>query len=105
MESTTMFTNAVDHSFEHPGEWAISVASAAGWTAHDLACAAPFRNRQMRVSTVAAVRSLGHDVIPSGKAPHATLRLVEEPSEELWEALRGVFGPPEKNPRYGDEEV
>lgn len=102
MESTTMATNARDYNVEHPGEWAISVASMAGWFQDGLAMEAPFRNRQMRVSTVGAIRALGHDVVRSGKAPHATLRLAQEPSEEVWEGLRGVFGPTVSNPRYGD---
>jgi len=105
MESRPLFVNAHDHNTEFPGEWAISVSSAAGWSAEQIAQEAPFRNRDMRVSTVGAVRSLGHDVVVSDEPPHADLRLACAPTEEVWEALRGVFGAAQANPRYDDEEV
>jgi len=100
-----MGTNARDHNYECPGEWAISVASVSGWSAEDIARAAPFRNRDMRVATVGAVRSLGHDVVVSDEPPHADLVLSCEPTEEVWEALRQVFDLPIPNPRYSDKEV
>lgn len=100
-----MWTNARDHNYEHPGEWAISVASVAGWSADDIARTAPFRNRDMRVSTVGDVRLLGHDVVVSDEPPHADLVLACEPTEQIWEALRETFDPPVPNPRYSDEEV
>lgn len=105
MESSTMWTNARDHNAEFPGSWAISVASVADWAPEKIARAAPFRNRDMRVSTVGAVRSLGHDVVVSGERPHADLMLACEPTEKSWDALRSVFDSPVPNPRYGNEEV
>lgn len=103
MESRPLWVNARDHNAEFTGEWAISAASVAGWPADEIARAAPFRNRDMRVATVGAVRSLGHDVVASDEPPHADIVLGCEPSEEVWEALRGVFGPTEPNPRYEEE--
>ena len=104
MESSTLMTNALDHNYEFPGDWAISVASHPEWTVEEIAVAAPFRNRDMRVSTVGDVRSLGHDVTMSGKPPHADLRLNRQPDEDAWEELRQVFGPTEPNPRYNKGE-
>jgi hypothetical protein len=105
MESRTLWVNARDHNYEFPGQWAISVASAPGWSAEEIALAAPFRNRDMRVSTVGEVRLLGHDVVVSDEPPHADLVLACEPTEETWEALREVFELPVANPRYSDEEM
>jgi hypothetical protein len=105
MESQTMMTNAQVHNAECPGEWALSVAAVNGWTVEALAMAAPFPNRQMRVSTVGAIRALGHDVRPTiDDPPHADLVLSREPDEELWEELRGAFDPPIPNPRFAEQE-
>lgn len=99
-----MLTNAIDHNLEHPGEWAISVASLPGATADDIAGQSPYPGRWMRVSTVGEVRALGHDVVRSGKPPHADLILASEPTEEVWEDLRGVFEEPEVTPRWRRED-
>jgi hypothetical protein len=103
MESSALWTNARDHNYEFPDEWAISVSSGTGWSPDEIARAAPFRNREMRVSTVGAVRLLGHDVIVSDEPPHADLVLACEPTEDIWEALREAFQLPVPNPRYHEE--
>jgi hypothetical protein len=104
MASGNLQTNAEAHNDEFPDEWAISVASAPELDAVALALASPWiRNGKVRVSTVGAVRAVGHDVVPSGEFPHADLKLREEPSEALWEELRSVFPQILPNPRLTEE--
>jgi hypothetical protein len=101
MESSTMLSNASIHNRRHPGEWALSVGCAEGWTAAEIAMEARFiQNRQIRTSTVGAVRALGHDVRLSGRPPHADLHLRTMPSEPLFDALRAAFNEAEPNPRF-----
>jgi hypothetical protein len=100
MLTTDLATNLQVYNQMYPGQWGISVACEPNSAADDLAQRAPFRNRLMRVSTVGAIRGLGHDVVATGTPPHATLMLAQEPTEEDWEALRSVFSEPEANPRY-----
>ena len=69
-----------------PGLTAGAMVRQSGW----------IRNNAVRLSTVGQVRAIGHDVIPSGKFPHADLKLCEEPSDALWEELRSVFSAPIK---------
>ncbi len=108
MGSQSLKTNAEDHRLEmleqgRDNEWAISVFSAPGMTADQIAIASPIRHPQIRVSTVVAIRALGHDVTSSGYGFHADLKLVDKPNESTWEALSGVFDEPRRNPRL--EEV
>ena len=80
-----------------PDEWAISVWSAPGLDVGGVASQAPIRNGQICTCTVDQLREIGHDVVPSREFPHADLKLREEPSEPLWEELRGIFGEPVEN--------
>lgn len=95
MESDVLDANARDHQVEHPGEWAISCAAG---PVEDLAeileGVSWMRNRQVRLTTVGKVRALGHEVVPSPPSFHVDVILSDQPSEGLWEDLRGVFGPP-----------
>lgn len=100
MASETLRINAEAHRAEFPGEWAISVSSADVLNEREIAEASPWiLNGSVRVSSVGAIRALGHDVVPSGQFPHADLILDSAPSEILWEDLRGVFDDPIPNPR------
>ena len=97
MASEDLVVNAETHNDEFPEEWAISVACAPGLTAGAMVRQSGWiRNNAVRLSTVGQVRAIGHDVIPSGKFPHADLKLCEEPSDALWEELRSVFSAPIK---------
>jgi hypothetical protein len=99
MASETLQVNAEAHTLEHPGEWAISVASAEGLDVAELVHRSPWiRNNTIRVASVGAVRALGHDVVPSGEFPHADLILGSEPSEAIWEELRQAFDDPIRKP-------
>ena len=98
MQSRDLDHNACDHRDEFPGEWAISVWSAPDLDVDALTKASPIRNRQICVTTVGALREIGHDVVPSNEFPHADLKLDADPSEALWEQLRQVFGTPTDNP-------
>lgn len=95
MLSGDLKTNAETHNGVHRGEWALSVGAANDLDAREICDQATFiRNKQVRLSTVGAIRSLGFDVRPSGRFPHADLHLDREPDEELWAELRSVFDNP-----------
>jgi len=100
MASGSLQDNAEVHNDEFPDEWAISVSCAPDLDGPAIALASPWiRNTKVRLSTVGALRALGHEVLPSGKFPHADLKLREEPSETLWEELRGAFPTMIDNPQ------
>ena len=53
----------------------------------------------IRTTTVGALLNAGYDIRLTDEATaHADLLLPSAPSEQLWEALRAVFGPEEPNP-------
>jgi hypothetical protein len=105
MESSTMLTNAEVHNLEHPGEWAISVACLLDTPPGTIGERSPYPGRWMRVSTVGAIRSIGHDVVRAGREPHANLVLGCEPSEEVWDQLRSVFDAPAEKPPHRKEDA
>lgn len=60
--------------------------------------------RKSAFQTVGAVRNLGYDVVPTD-AVHADLKLPDQPDENTWDALRSVFGEPERNPMLEVEDA
>jgi len=110
MGSRSLWDNAVTHHklFQ---EWALSVASYPDMTAEEIAMGRRLRNRSMRVSTVEDIRSAGFEVVsdpddaPHGPELHALIKLPidpsEEPTEDMWNQLRGCFGELIPNPAYG----
>ena len=97
MQNRDLDNNARDHHDEFPGEWALSVWSAAGISADEISERSAIRNRKIRVSTVGALRGIGCDVVPSDEFPHADLRLPREPTDDLWTDLRAAFSEPMPN--------
>jgi len=96
MESATLATNIAKHAVFFPDDPpSLSVGAHPEWTATEIVVAAAFiPNAQVRVSTVGAIRALGHDVVPQGRIPHANLRLSANPSEDVYDELRSVFSEP-----------
>ena len=103
MESSTLRTNIEIHRLECPDQWAISVASAPALAAREIALGSRLPHRQIRVSQVGRIRSVGFDVLQSGCPPHADLVFATEPTEEDFEALRSVFAEPQPNPRVEEQ--
>jgi len=104
-----LWTNAEDHHLEKLDEgqedqWAISVFSADELSIAEICEAGPIPHPKIRVSTVDAVRSLGFDVVPTD-AVHADLKFPQQPDEDTWDALRGIFGEPQRNPRLEVEDA
>jgi hypothetical protein len=103
------FRKSVEVCRERGGFYGLSFFSFPGMDAREIAMEVGvvreetgFRlmpNPSMRQSTVGAVRALGYsldaDNCPRG---HVTLRFAEAPTDDDWEALDGVFRPPEDNP-------
>lgn len=92
-------TNVEDHFDEH-GEYAVSVFSVPDMDAHEIALLAGRPNRQMRVSTCARIRSLGYEIVRSeDEAPgHADIKLPQEPTDEVLQAIADAFDDPQPNP-------
>jgi hypothetical protein len=97
MQNRDLENNASDHHDEFPGEWALSVWSAAGLSADEISEQSPIRNGSICVSSVGALRGIGCEVVPSDEFPHADLRLPREPTEDLWTDLRAAFSEPMRN--------
>jgi len=84
-----LFTSCEDHP---DGVYGFSVQSAAGLTVERLATAC--RNSTVGVTTVARIRQLGFDVVPtSGEMWHATVVVRKGWSQEEAENLSQLFEP------------
>jgi|SRR5215217_83941 len=109
MDPRDLRVNAEDHhdemALEGRDEWAISVYSVLALTADEIAMQAPFRNKQIRVTTVGTLRVEGFDVTPSPWVHplHADLRFEREPTDDDFETLRRIFDPPRPRPNPDDE--
>ncbi len=80
-------------------EWALSVNCVPGLDVEDTARQAARLNRQMCVSTVGAIRSLGYEVRPDWTEDgHTNILFDAEPTDDELLALRGVFSDPVPNP-------
>lgn len=85
--------------FDTDGFYALSVCSAPGMTADELAVAAGLTHSMIRESTVGRLRAVGYDVVSSPGPPnHADLLLPEPPGDADWEALDRVFDAARPNP-------
>lgn len=81
--------------FDSEGLHALSVYSAPGRTAAEIAVGVPLRHSKIRTSTVGRVRAAGYDVVSSPGPPgHADLVL---PTDDDWSALDSAFDPPRPN--------
>ena len=85
--------------FDSEGIHALSVYSAPGRTAAEIAVGVPLRHSKIRTSTVGRVRAAGYEVVSSpGPSGHADLLLPTPPTENDWSALDSAFDPPRPNP-------
>jgi hypothetical protein len=103
------FRKSVEVCHEMEGFYGLSFFSFPGMDAREIAIEVGavreetgFRlmpNPSMRQSTAATVRALGYpleaDNSPRG---HVTLRFVNAPTDDDWQALDGAFQRPEENP-------
>ena len=81
------------------GFHALSVFSAAGKTADDIAIGVPLAHSMIRVSTVGRLRDAGYDVVSSPGPPgHADLVFSRPPSDDDWRRLDECFDPARPNP-------
>lgn len=100
MAIETLRTNAEAH-FDEYGEYAISVFSVPGMDVRELALLANQPHRQMRISSCARVRGLGYEIVRSeaeGGPGHADIKLPEEPSDEVLQAIADAFNEVQPNP-------
>lgn len=85
--------------FDLEGSYALSVFSAPGLSADEIAGRVPLRHSKIRQSTVGRIRSAGYEVVSSAGPPgHADLLLPHRPSDRDWHALDIAFDPPRANP-------
>ena len=85
--------------FDLEGFYALSVFSASGLSADEIALRVPLRHSKSRQSTVGRIRSAGYDVVRSAGPPgHADLLLPHRPTDGDWHALDIAFDPPRPNP-------
>ncbi len=83
------------------GRWGLSVATHATQPIEAIVDLYFKRNpdaprRKMRVTSVGAVKGSGFDVIRSGRIPHGLILAAHEPTEDEWNTLVAVFGPPQQ---------
>lgn len=89
----------VQSHFDTEGVYALSVFSAAGRTADEIAIAVPLPHPKIRTSTVGRVRVAGYDVVSSPGPPgHADLLFREPPTDDDWRTMDRIFDPPRANP-------
>jgi hypothetical protein len=102
MLSDDLDENIKAHAAHYPDDPpTLSVASHRDWDVDRICRETTFiKNRQVRVSTVGAIRALRHDVVPFGRIPHCSLQLCAGGSDALYNDLRGAFGEPISNPRF-----
>lgn len=84
-------------------EWTICVATERDASAEEIATKWPYRGKHMYSSTNGTLSQAGFEVVPDpgwDGDVHSLLMLPEEPTEELWEALRACFGSRMDNPSY-----
>jgi hypothetical protein len=95
MSSATLDDALKKHARFYPDDPpSLSVAAHPGWDAETLQREARFiPHPVVRLSTVGELRALGHDVVQSGRPPHACLQLCAPGSDELYEDLRAAFSP------------
>jgi hypothetical protein len=106
MASADLRSNAVGHyedlvTRELPPEYAISAASLPGQPLEVILDRARDNLVQGTIctSTVGAVVGAGYAVRLTDEATaHVDIVLPSEPSEEHWQTLRAIFGPPQDNP-------
>jgi len=80
-------------------EWALSVNCVPGLDVEATAKQAARLNRQMCVSTVGAIESLGYELRPDWTDDgHVNILFDTEPTDDDLLALRGVFSGPIPNP-------
>jgi len=83
------------------GVYGISVGSLPDGTADQIARALGtdrLPHPRMRISTVAALRGCGCEVVPSGRRGHATLIFGDAPTDEDWKNLQAAFSEEADNP-------
>jgi hypothetical protein len=84
------------------GIYGVSVCSLPERDAKEILLAIPKSKRlphsKIRQATVGALRACGYDVSPSGWFGHATLKLMDLPTEDDWRTLNETFAQPERNP-------
>lgn len=99
---STMIAAALGHHAEF-GDYALSACSASGLSVREIAtegAAVGFLpHTTIRTTTVGALEGAGYAVIPTpDEYPHVDIMLPDPPADADWDALAGIFGPPEPNP-------
>lgn len=85
--------------FDVEGVYALSVFSAPGMTADEIAEGVPLRHSMIRESTAGRLRAVGYDVVSSSGPPgHADLILRDSPTDADWQALDEAFDAARPNP-------
>jgi hypothetical protein len=91
--------------YDEDGEFAISVRCEAHMTADELAqVPPPLPQRQLRETTVGALRKAGFQVRPDEPPPtHALIMLDPFPVDDDYLRITAIFGAPRPNPVYRRE--
>jgi hypothetical protein len=102
MESTTLELSTAEH-YQNPstrGEWALSVFSLPAMSHQGIVAASEdIRHRVYRVATAGNLIDAGYPVV-ADDPPHALVKLINEPTEEMWTELRMLFAEEHENPFY-----
>jgi hypothetical protein len=94
----------LEKSSEHEGVFGFSVYSSEGVSVEHLARAGGIENKKIGVTSVAAIRELGFDVVPtSGRPHHATVSMGKNATLEDYNGLSELFEQCD-NPRVGGYE-
>ena len=101
----TLFRTAIAH-YDAEGEYAISVRSAPGMSADELAKAdPPLRHAQIRETTAGAVRQAGFEIVRDEPPPmHALIKLGSVGADDDYLRITAIFNAPRPNPALTTEE-
>lgn len=83
------------------------ISSAAGWTPTttlaEIVEASNLPYDVVQTSTVGAIRAAGFRIERTGKRPHCTIDLGEDPTQDTAARLAALFAPPVPNPGVGGQ--
>lgn len=101
----TLCKTALAH-FDVHNEFGISVRCKPPMTADQLALVdPPLPQKQLRETTVGALREAGFDVVPDEPPPtHALIMLQPVPTDDDYLRITAIFGQPRQNPAFTKEE-
>jgi hypothetical protein len=101
----TLSKTALAH-YDVYDEYAVSVRSAPGMTADELAYVKPpLPQQNLRETTVGALRQAGFDVVRDEPPPkHALIMLEPVPTDDDYLRITAIFGTPRANPAYQKED-